>query len=110
MEAAHNAVMTNMGQCCIAGSRTFVHEDIYDEFVRKSRERALKRVVGDPWENPEQGPQVGTIKDLTAAQHPQANLRVSFRHVCNIDQAIRRFICVYDDLPFKKKKMAATSR
>ena len=58
VEAAHNAVMTNMGQCCIAGSRTFVHEDIYDEFVKKSRERALKRVIGDPWENPEQGPQV----------------------------------------------------
>jgi acyl-CoA reductase-like NAD-dependent aldehyde dehydrogenase len=50
--------MTNMGQCCIAGSRTFVHEDIYDEFVKKSVERANRRTVGDPWENPENGPQV----------------------------------------------------
>ena len=50
--------MTNMGQCCIAGSRTFVHEDIYDEFVRKSVERAKRRTVGDPWDNPENGPQV----------------------------------------------------
>ena len=62
VEAAHNAVMTNMGQCCIAGSRTFVHEDIYDEFVKKSRERAQKRVVGDPWETVEQGPQVKLFK------------------------------------------------
>lgn len=62
VEAAHNAVMTNMGQCCIAGSRTFVHEDIYDEFVKKSRERAQKRVVGDPWETVEQGPQVDSTQ------------------------------------------------
>ncbi len=25
-----------MGQCCIAGSRVFVNEKIYDEFVEKS--------------------------------------------------------------------------
>ena len=29
------ALFFNMGQCCTAGSRTFVHEDIYDEFVKK---------------------------------------------------------------------------
>ena len=58
VELAHNAIMANMGQVCVAASRTFVHEDIYDEFVRKSKERAEKRVVGDPWENVEQGPQV----------------------------------------------------
>lgn len=47
------------GQCCCAGSRTFVHESIYDEFVEKAKARALKRVVGDPFKNGvEQGPQV----------------------------------------------------
>ena len=30
------ALFFNMGQCCTAGSRTFVHEDIYDEFVKKA--------------------------------------------------------------------------
>lgn len=47
------------GQCCCAGSRTFVHESIYDEFVEKAKARALKRVVGDPFKiGVEQGPQV----------------------------------------------------
>lgn len=47
------------GQCCCAGSRTFVHERIYDEFLEKSKNRALRRVVGDPFKKGvEQGPQV----------------------------------------------------
>ena len=51
--------MTNAGQCCVAGTRTFVQEDIYDEFVKKSVELALKRKVGDPFEKGTvQGPQV----------------------------------------------------
>lgn len=47
------------GQCCVAGSRTFVHESVYDEFVEKAKARAMKRVVGDPFKpGVEQGPQV----------------------------------------------------
>ena len=34
--SAMQALFFNMGQCCTAGSRTFVHEDIYDEFVKKA--------------------------------------------------------------------------
>ncbi|KAK7481086.1 hypothetical protein BaRGS_00027626 [Batillaria attramentaria] len=47
---AQEACMTNMGQCCVAGTRTFVHAKIYDQFVKKSAELAQKRTVGDPWE------------------------------------------------------------
>ena len=39
-----------MGQCCCAGSRLFVQEGIYDEFVKRSAARAKSRVVCDPWE------------------------------------------------------------
>lgn len=56
---AQEACMTNMGQCCVAGTRTFVHEKIYDEFVKKSVECAQKRTVGDPFdEKTINGPQV----------------------------------------------------
>ena len=56
---AHNALFFNQGECCCAGSRTMVHEDIYDAFVAKSKELALKRVVGDPFDaKTTQGPQV----------------------------------------------------
>lgn len=48
-----------MGQCCVAGSRTFVHEKIYDKFVAKSRELAQQRTCGDPYEmTTKNGPQV----------------------------------------------------
>lgn len=33
-------VFSNCGQCCIAGSRTFVHESIYDKFVEKAKKKA----------------------------------------------------------------------
>ncbi|XP_028754408.1 aldehyde dehydrogenase family 2 member B7, mitochondrial isoform X1 [Neltuma alba] len=59
VEQAHFALFFNQGQCCCAGSRTFVHESIYDEFVEKAKARALKRVVGDPFKTGiEQGPQI----------------------------------------------------
>ncbi|KAG9153452.1 hypothetical protein Leryth_025743 [Lithospermum erythrorhizon] len=48
VELAHSALFFNQGQCCCAGSRTFVHEKVYDEFVAKAKARALKRTVGDP--------------------------------------------------------------
>lgn len=38
----------NCGQSCVAGSRTFVHESIYDKFIEKCIAIAKKIVVGDP--------------------------------------------------------------
>ncbi|KAL1506792.1 hypothetical protein ABEB36_006089 [Hypothenemus hampei] len=59
VEAAHSAVYFNQGQVCCAGSRTYIHESIYDEFVDRSVERAKKRIVGDPFHpDTEQGPQI----------------------------------------------------
>ena len=59
VEYAYNAIMANHGQNCCAGSRTFVQEEIYDEFVAKASVRASKRKVGNPWEEGvEHGPQV----------------------------------------------------
>jgi aldehyde dehydrogenase (NAD+) len=59
VEGAHFALFFNQGQCCCAGSRLFVEEKAYDEFVERSAERARKRTVGDPFDAAtEQGPQV----------------------------------------------------
>jgi len=59
VELSHFGLFFNQGQCCIAGSRVFVQDTIYDEFVRRSVERAKKRTVGSPWDSgTEQGPQV----------------------------------------------------
>uniref|UniRef100_A0AAY4A957 aldehyde dehydrogenase (NAD(+)) n=1 Tax=Denticeps clupeoides TaxID=299321 RepID=A0AAY4A957_9TELE len=59
VEQSHFALFFNQGQCCCAGSRTYVQESIYNEFVERSVERAKRRVVGDPYNlGTEQGPQV----------------------------------------------------
>ena len=63
VEESHEAIFFNMGECCSAGSRTFVQEEIYDEFVKRSVERAKRRVVGNPFDSKtESGPQVGQFK------------------------------------------------
>ncbi|XP_055315287.1 aldehyde dehydrogenase 1A1-like isoform X2 [Sitodiplosis mosellana] len=59
VEIAHNAVFANHGQCCCAGTRTFVQETIYDAFVAKSVELTRKRKVGNPFaDDTLQGPQI----------------------------------------------------
>jgi aldehyde dehydrogenase (NAD+) len=59
IEGAHFALFFNQGQCCCAGSRLFVEEKAYDEFVERSATRARRRTVGNPFDPAtEQGPQV----------------------------------------------------
>lgn len=48
VQIANFAVMNNNGQICTAGSRTFVHTDIYDKFVKKAGEVAVGMKVGNP--------------------------------------------------------------
>ncbi|XP_058111163.1 aldehyde dehydrogenase family 2 member C4-like isoform X1 [Magnolia sinica] len=53
------AIFFNKGEICVAGSRVFVQEGIYDEFVKKAAEKAKSWVVGDPFDpHVQQGPQV----------------------------------------------------
>ena len=48
IEGAQIGILFNQGQVCCAGSRIFVQEGIYDEFVKKLGEAFDKVVVGDP--------------------------------------------------------------
>ncbi|KAK2837520.1 hypothetical protein Q5P01_014732 [Channa striata] len=59
VEQAHSGLFFNQGQCCLAGSRVFVEEPIYEEFVRRSVERARSKVLGNPLlPGVDQGPQI----------------------------------------------------
>jgi aldehyde dehydrogenase (NAD+) len=59
LEGSFQGLFFNQGQCCCAGSRLFVEQKIYDQFLDKMVARARKQVVGNPFD-PEttQGPQV----------------------------------------------------
>lgn len=52
------------GQSCVAGSRVFVHDAVYDKFMEMLLERTKKIVIGDPMnEETEIGP-VATLNQL----------------------------------------------
>ncbi|KAK1229781.1 hypothetical protein PQX77_001691 [Marasmius sp. AFHP31] len=58
-------VFFNMGQACIAGSRLFVQEGIYDKFVAVFQEesKVWSQHTGDPFENGvEHGPQISQLQ------------------------------------------------
>ncbi|KAI6040401.1 aldehyde dehydrogenase [Pisolithus marmoratus] len=56
-------VFFNQGQCCIAGSRIFVQEGIYDEFLKRFTEKSRSIKIGDPFAaDTFQGPQVSKIQ------------------------------------------------
>jgi aldehyde dehydrogenase (NAD+) len=59
VEGAYFGLFFNQGQCCCAGSRLFVEEQVHDQFVEKVLKKAKSQKVGDPF-HPEttQGPQV----------------------------------------------------
>jgi aldehyde dehydrogenase (NAD+) len=53
----------NHGQCCCAGTRIFVQEDIYDKFLEAFKARALQNKVGDPFKDDTfQGPQISQLQ------------------------------------------------
>ena len=61
VELAHFALFFNQGQCCYDDFYTLMHESVYDEFVQKAKARAMKCVVGDPFNKGiKQGPQIHT--------------------------------------------------
>lgn len=59
----NNGIFFNHGQCCCAGSRILVHEDIYDKFIELFKKRAEQNKVGDPFKpDTFQGPQVSQLQ------------------------------------------------
>jgi hypothetical protein len=53
----------NHGQTCCAGSRIYVQEGIYDEFLKRFTEKTRTLKVGDPFApDTFQGPQVSEVQ------------------------------------------------
>ncbi|QQR99665.1 MAG: aldehyde dehydrogenase [Austwickia sp.] len=47
---AVEAIFRNAGQICLAGSRLFVQDEIYDEFLKRFVAKAESLVIGDPFD------------------------------------------------------------
>ncbi len=57
IEGLQIGILFNQGQVCCAGSRVFVHEAIYDKFLKEAIAAFEKVKVGLPWED---GTQMGS--------------------------------------------------
>jgi aldehyde dehydrogenase (NAD+) len=83
VEGSHFALFFNQGQCCCAGSRVFVEEKIYDDFVARSTERAKNRKVGDPFDaTTEQGPQVDNDQFTKVMSYVETGKREGAKLMC----------------------------
>ncbi len=83
VEGSHFGLFFNQGQCCCAGSRVFVEEKAYDEFVERSVDRAKNRTVGDPLDiQTEQGPQVDDEQFTKILGYIEAGKREGAKMLC----------------------------
>ena len=114
VEGSHFALFFNQGQCCCAGSRTFVEDKCYDEFVEKSVARAKKRTVGNPFDKKtEQGPQVDqeqfnkVMGYIDAGKKDKANLVAGGNRVGDKGYFIEPtvFADVQDDMKIAKEEI-----
>lgn len=67
-EAAVAARYMNAGQVCTCNERTYVHESVYDEFVKKVTDKINALKVGDPTdESSDMGPKI-TLDEVEKVQ------------------------------------------
>ena len=114
VEGAHFGLFFNHGQCCCAGSRVFVEEKIYDQFVEKSGARARRRTVGDPFDpKTEQGPQVDQIQFDKVMSYIESGRDQGAKLVCGGDRVGDRgyfiqptvFADVQDDMKISREEI-----
>ena len=75
MDGLQLGILFNQGQVCCAGSRVFVHEDIYDKFVEDAVKAFNSVKVGMPWEEDTQmGAQVDKHQVKTIQAHVDAGV------------------------------------
>lgn len=96
IESAANAVIASIfaasGQSCVVGSRLLIHNDIYEELLKRITEKTQKIVVGPPSDpDTEMGP-LATLDQRTKIEHVIA---------ASIDAGARLVIggAIPDDMP-----------
>ncbi|KAL8008933.1 putative aldehyde dehydrogenase domain, aldehyde/histidinol dehydrogenase [Plasmopara halstedii] len=73
----------NAGQLCIAGSRVYVQEGIYDEFVRRSGEAASSMKIGDPLDlSVQHGPQIDQVQFNKILHYIESGKKDGARLIC----------------------------
>ncbi|CAF2047637.1 unnamed protein product [Rotaria magnacalcarata] len=111
---AHRAIFTNAAQNCTAGSRTFVHAKIYDEFIARSVELAKNRVVGNPFDPmTTQGPQINDsqfkkiLSYIESAKQDGAKLECGGEKACENGYFIKPtiFSDVTDDMKIAREEI-----
>jgi aldehyde dehydrogenase (NAD+) len=114
VEGSHFALFFNQGQCCCAGSRLFVEEKVYDEFVDRSVARAKKRTVGDPLDPAtEQGPQVDDAQFDKVMTYIESGKQEGAKMLCGGDRVGSRgffirptvFADVKDDMTIAQEEI-----
>jgi aldehyde dehydrogenase (NAD+) len=114
VEGSHFALFFNQGQCCCAGSRLYVEEKIYDEFVDRSVARARKRTVGDPLDPAtEQGPQVDDAQFDKVMSYIESGKQQGAKMLCGGDRVGSRgyfirptvFAGVEDDMKIAQEEI-----
>ena len=72
VNAAAGGIFFNQGQVCTASSRIFVHESVYDEFVRRAVANAAARKQGDAFQpGVTQGPLISAVQERTVMGYIQ---------------------------------------
>ncbi|KAH8417832.1 hypothetical protein KR222_006710, partial [Zaprionus bogoriensis] len=122
VDTTHEALFSNHGQSCCAGSRTYVHEKIYDKFVEKAAAKAKARKVGNPFEESVlQGPQIDeemlnkVLGYIESGKQQGAKLQAGGKRIGNVGYFIEPtvFSDVKDDMRIAQeevKKKRATCR
>jgi aldehyde dehydrogenase (NAD+) len=114
VEGAHMGIFVNQGQSCCAGSRVFVEEKIYQQFVEKSVAKAAKRRVGDPLDpSTDQGPQIDQSQFdrimgyIESGRNEGATLACGGERVGNRGYFIRPavFTDVHDDMKIAQEEI-----
>jgi aldehyde dehydrogenase (NAD+) len=114
VEGAYFGLFFNQGQCCVAGSRLFVEESVYEDFVERMMLKAKSRKVGDAFEKGvEQGPQVSqeqydrVMSYITAGNKEGAKMILGGNRVGDKGYFIEPtiFVDVKDDMKIAKEEI-----